>query len=800
MELRHFVILLNLFVNFASVNGLECGQLPHVENGLPLLDSPKNVFEEGTTINFKCMPGYVGHLQYICKDGKWKNKRPKLTCNLKPCGAPGDILHGTFHLIIGDDMVFGARIQYECDEGYQLVGERNYSDCEITGWSGSDPFCEVKSCPPVKNPENGNIIGPEIFDLDQDYPYGSVLKFECNSPALEIKGATEIYCLENRTWSNPVPKCKELECKKPRISNGIVKTDGEVFRYLNEIQYQCNRNHKPIGLQSSTCGQFGWSPQPFCTAITCTITTIENGRFEASRMIFAYQETVKYTCDENYRASGSNIVQCEAEGWVPAPYCAEPICVIPNIHVRIFPKRWTYAINEILNFMCPNANWVKTICTANSWEPPIKCFGPCSPPSIRNSVPSQKKLYNNEESLVVRCDRGYRLRGDEKITCKDGEWSIHRSWPECIRDGCEAPPATVNGRFHPVLENYAEYQQVTYLCQTGYELYGQSHLQCRSKGWPDPPLCIDKKARCRVPTPMVDHGFIISHKGYQLIYACHAGYELEGSDVVVCVNGNWSEPPTCNFPSDPTKSCWRPPTIEHGDTMEMLSPSYKFGDKIQYQCQNYYVLDGNSEIICLGNRWSKPPRCLAPCILTKEDFEKNKILMKWKINQKIDVKHGDRLEFTCLHGFHIEPPSKRYCRDGKMELPQCLSEERKICSSLEYFSCNSCRGDEICVEYNFRTTSVSRPDPSTVLLVAQSRESNALLSVKRTSKARSLKFNIKESSNAVINARYDNYFKNIQFENPVEGTYCLPFPKNIPFKFNITFTGNFSIRFKERSC
>ncbi|XP_059839514.1 complement factor H-like [Hypanus sabinus] len=243
----------------------ECSQPERIKNATPRLSTRNNRYPHNSFVTYQCDSGYVGILRYMCVDGQWIKDNPDLTCSLKRCGTPEDILHGSFKLIQGEDLVFGARIEYTCDEGYQLVGTRNYSDCELSGWSGRAPYCEVKTCPPVNNPENGRIAEPGFFDNDHDYPFGSFLRFECNSPDLEIHGASQIYCLENGTWSNPVPKCKELKCKRPDIPNANVKTKHEEFRHLEQLSYTCNRNYKPSGLRSTTCTQTGWNPPPLCT-------------------------------------------------------------------------------------------------------------------------------------------------------------------------------------------------------------------------------------------------------------------------------------------------------------------------------------------------------------------------------------------------------------------------------------------------------------------------------------------------------------------------------------------------------
>lgn len=39
----------------------------------------------------------------------------------RPCGHPGDIRFGSFHLERGNEFVYGAKVVYTCDEGYVIL-------------------------------------------------------------------------------------------------------------------------------------------------------------------------------------------------------------------------------------------------------------------------------------------------------------------------------------------------------------------------------------------------------------------------------------------------------------------------------------------------------------------------------------------------------------------------------------------------------------------------------------------------------------------------------------------------------
>ncbi|XP_032885021.1 complement factor H, partial [Amblyraja radiata] len=773
MELAHVVILLGIFNSFITLSlcESECSPPQHIENADPILRTRMDSYPHRTEITYRCDPGYVGFLRYWCKQGVWRKAESSTECRLKSCGSPGDILHGSFQLVRGTDLVFGSRIEYKCNEGYQLVGTRNYSICEVSGWSGLVRHCEVNKCPPVRKPENGKIAGFDVLDLNQDYPYGTILNFECNTPDLIIDGAKEIYCMKNKTWSQTVPKCIELRCNKPDLENGEVQTTKESFKSLERLHYRCNYGYKSGGELVTTCTQFGWSPVPSCTPILCRKVTIEHGQFDGTNRMYPNLETVKYTCNENYVHRGVDTISCTAQGWQPNPSCTEISCPRPHRDPQLNPNKWRYKLQEEVVYRCINQGWSqRSRCTRNGWHPAIICRSdPCQRPEINNAVPSRKHRFQNGETLQVRCSRGYKLQGDAGIKCTDGEWQIERSFPACIEPGCVKPPTIENGDFRPKKARYDQDEVVGYTCVEGYYRFGESSLRCGSIGWPDPPKCIDMQSACMDPYPLVEHGFIITETSYKLNYECHAGYNMEGSEVVICTDGKWSQPPTCSAPPDPKQGCKEmPPPLKDGDFLGFDFPPFRPGQNVTYQCQDYYILDGNKHVTCSGGKWSKSPRCLEPCILTQEDFDKNSLTLKWKIQKRIDVKHGDVLEFKCPRGLQMEPPGKQFCKNGKMEIPKCINHQTARCETLDSFNCPTCTNSNICFQYDTEHITMTRPDQSSVIFVASTKvDASFTVKVDSLQNKNTFGFSIKESTNARMNIRFGTNPEGIKYEQLV---------------------------------
>lgn len=63
----------------------------------------------------------------------------------------------------------------------------------------------VVKCFPVTEPENGKIFSGAL-EPDQEYTYGQVVQFECNSGYM-LDGPKQIHCSAGGVWSAETPKC-----------------------------------------------------------------------------------------------------------------------------------------------------------------------------------------------------------------------------------------------------------------------------------------------------------------------------------------------------------------------------------------------------------------------------------------------------------------------------------------------------------------------------------------------------------------------------------------------------------------
>ncbi|KAB1258663.1 Complement factor H, partial [Camelus dromedarius] len=273
----------------------------------------------------------------------------------KPCGHPGDTRFGSFHLAEGTKFEYGAKVVYTCDEGYQMLGEQNFRECETNGWSNSVPVCEenaififsVTKCSPVTEPENGILSGAQ--EPSQEYTFGQVVQFECNSGYM-LDGPKQIHCSTGGMWSEEKPKCVEIACRPPDISHGYPVSPKEIYKAKERMQYKCARmDYHAVCVDFSERGvkspegtiasdeKYGRGKYEcysrkldvytvhitfFFSEKTCDPPHIPNGFYTPELTKYRAEDKISYECKTGfYPAIHGNTATCTGSGWQPAPRC-----------------------------------------------------------------------------------------------------------------------------------------------------------------------------------------------------------------------------------------------------------------------------------------------------------------------------------------------------------------------------------------------------------------------------------------------------------------------------------------------
>lgn len=558
--------------------GISCPSPLGIKNGYI---SSSN-FSNGATITYYCNKGYilVGTSEQKCQnDNTWSGKPP--ICKPIVCETPKIISNGKFE---GSVYEYGSKITYKCNRGYELHGASTLTCTEDKSWSTDYPVCEQISCPlpdPLLHgevlvhtfsqgatgrdvqlwPVIGNrgditVDGKAMLDASRSnlFHVGDEVMYRCTK-GYRLQGNNTRVCLDNGTWSNEVPKCKPVSCNAPEnLVMGDMVVDS--YMYNSEVNYKCDIGYKLKGPSSRKCqANSTWSyGVPTCQPIVCpVIQNIPHGYVKWSSL--RYGASATYECLPGYKMVGTSVRLCELSGqWSDdEPHCIPRECKAPK---------------------SAQNGWVET------------------------------EGLKVGSTATYHCNTGYELEGSMTRSCLVNEtWSL--DVPSCHIVSCMPPPEIEHGRI--VGNNYTYGSFIQYFCDYGYQLEGQSKLQCLAeKMWSDPvPQCLPLP--CSRPIPPT-HGTIMYRAlvvDSTVHFGCKEGYELQGSSTSTCLaNQTWSsDPPLCKIITcSPIKS------LKHG---KIIGSNLTYGSKIEFKCNSKYKIDGEDSIICLATKaWSKsPPKC-----------------------------------------------------------------------------------------------------------------------------------------------------------------------------------------------
>ncbi|XP_009883235.1 PREDICTED: complement factor H, partial [Charadrius vociferus] len=615
----------------------------------------------------------------------------------KPCGHPGDIEFGSFELTSGSEFVFGARVEYRCNDGYRMLSQRNYRECQADGWSNDIPHCEVAKCLPAQAPENGRIVMTGTFELGREYSFGQVINFECNAK-YRLVGSKEIICSSNGEWSSNVPQCQEIICDLPEIEHGYVRAPKASYKESEQLRFACDEGYRYGERADIQCTEAGWNPIPYCTEIVCSPPRIPNGNFRPQEDSYIEGDTIRVQCNPGYTfkaLTGESTSKCTKNGWVPDPSCIQKPCDYPiiengklsgaleyNRH-SYFPMGFGQHADYYCNYgySTPNGEyWVRMFCTKRGWSPEPKCLKKCLVRSLENGyfTRSQKNVYKEGERAKYVCNDDFHTEHEGgEVTCTKDDWSPP---PRCIREKKCQNINFDNGYFTVEKKTFRLWDKVSYRCHSGFvtpEGQETGVIQCKENGWTPPPMCIQS---CEMP-----HLDILNYHANKttfmpedtIEYACLEGYGTTNNmptGTSVCgINGEWSPTPQCL-----AIEC-EMLTLPNGDFFPKEG-KYRNGDVVKFTCANGYVRVGPASTqcyyfgwfpsapVCKGNvRGCGPPPEISNGIISGGSVER--------------YQHGDRKQYECNMEFKLVGSKEIECVDGQWSSPPSCIEDKMPCGS-----------------------------------------------------------------------------------------------------------------------
>ncbi|XP_032074128.1 coagulation factor XIII B chain isoform X4 [Thamnophis elegans] len=519
-------------------------------------------------------------------------------------------------------------------------------------------LAEDKACD-FPNIENGRIALYYYSFKNYYFPMkkGEKLSYTCLAGYSTETGSQNgrVNCT-NEGWI-PVPKCHK-KCVQPTLDNGIFSDTKLSYNIWENLRYSCHSGYQTAEGEVDAniqCLQDGWSVQPLCMGAikeplgTCLAPDLLHGHYHTVQRVFNVNDKLKYECRDGYVTAGGDAIEevlCQIQGWSLVPKCTKLACSSPNPveHGKVHPKQSSYEEGDVIQIICLE---------------------------------------------------GYTLRGPELIQCYYFGW--YPEFPICEerRNKCPPPPQPPNTRLLTNLRTYRQGDIIHYQCERSFQLNGTGEIRCENGKWTSPPKCIvvgrvlttedywavETGENCN-PPPVVKNSITVNdigqlasyNPGSSVEYGCRPLHVMKGSNTVHCIHGAWTEPPTC---LGLRANCGPPPSIENGAVMGSLTENYEDGSTIQYNCNEYHVLQGSITVFCSRSQWTTPPVCIEPCTLSQEEMAKNNLLLRWSFDNRPYFLHGEFVEFVCK-AYHTKRLSnlpsdfRVQCQNGQLLYPQCI--------------------------------------------------------------------------------------------------------------------------------
>ncbi|XP_061884508.1 complement factor H [Entelurus aequoreus] len=408
------------------------------------LDVDKEKYMNGDILQYRCISGEKTEGVATCLNGKWSEP---VQCEVKPCPLPENIPNGRYQLIHGEDFVFGATIQYFCNEGYQMVSKADTRICMLDKWTNHVPICEPVHC--VAPPKHEGIVVKGLSDNDEGILPNHYLTFSCDNPEKQLNGSSLLICGKDGLWDKPFPTCEDIACKvgaiHPHLSVDQLPPGSQTIRIGQKLRFQCSDDYALDGSEETECLPTGeWNvPFPKCSE-PCQITGVPNN-VRLSTQLRGRQarkgQKLTFSCLRNADTLlGKKVVECLSNGlWSdPFPTCGAPSGCQRPPHLSggdtKFSTKHTYEHNDRVEYICQNFYKMEgepyKTCKNGQWTGDMKCLKPCTVDrelmnkhNVKFRYKRDNKLYSaHDDTIEFWCVRGTTHDGvlDMRQKCLDG--------------------------------------------------------------------------------------------------------------------------------------------------------------------------------------------------------------------------------------------------------------------------------------------------------------------------------------------------------------------------------------------
>ncbi|GFO45609.1 sushi, von Willebrand factor type a, egf and pentraxin domain-containing protein 1-like [Plakobranchus ocellatus] len=437
--------------------------------------------------------------------------------NLECIPEPRDIQNGRVRIVPYNR--FAALANYECNDGYSLVGLHARVCQGDETWSGEPPRCELSHGLP--DVDEYCHFAPAVHHATHDgrpgktkFEKSTQLMYRCDKGYTAHKDSVNnAWCVGGGKWVGPNITCisQAAGCEMPPpIDHGEVKLITANMAG-GRARYFCQQGYFLVGSGERICQEDGtWSGrQPSCKKVVCgPPPKIENAEHDApsDQVSFAGGTQLSYSCRFGYFRDGSPRAICNGQ---------RGMWDGPNMQCR----------GGFKTRDCENPGEIE-----NGWRDT----------GYRFTYPAK---------VTYHCDEGFEMKRSASPyrTCEaNGEWS--GELPECLPVHCKTLSPPTHGTM--IGSGTAFRTKIIFECHHTFRLLGSKERTCSSdRTWTGQETRCEE-IDCGLPEPLWN-GYmdgIRTTVGAIYMFRCNIRTKFKGSELEArCTeNGEWSiKTPLC---------------------------------------------------------------------------------------------------------------------------------------------------------------------------------------------------------------------------------------------------------------
>ncbi|KAG7223328.1 hypothetical protein INR49_015684, partial [Caranx melampygus] len=572
----------------------------------------------------------------------------------------------------------GGEAFFRCFTGYKLQGPKMLTCRNATTpyWSGKEPQCVASCGGMIKNATYGRIVSPGFpgnysnnltCHWVLEVPEGYRLHIHFEKVALAEDDDRLMIKNGNNIDSPPLYDSYEVEYlpNEGVLSTGRYlfiefTTDGTVTSTGAAIRYEGNALMQFL---HPTAFAKGMCYEPF----------VKYGNFSSSDSTYGLGAVVEFSCDPGYTLEqGSVVIEC-VDAQNPQWNETEPACR------AVCSGEITDSAGVVLS-----PNWPE------AYDKGQDCIWGIHVEEDKRIMLDIQVLHVGKNDLLTFYD------GDDLTANILGQYSgtrsrfkLYTSMADVTIQFQSDPATNIYGYNNGFVVHFFEVPRND-TC---------SELPEIANGWKS------------TSHPDLIHGTVVT-------YQCYPGYELVGSEILMCQwDLSWSgDVPKC----EEVMTCRDPGNVEHSRKV-ITGSRFAVGSTVQFICNKGYILSGGGLLTCY-NRDSATPKWserLPKCVPEKYEPCRNPGAASTSVqsSEKAFYQAGETLTFSCHSGYELQGGATIYCVPGHPSQWNSTPPACRASSSTQYV--NERRLDVVNRDYGMEGTNIALAVfiPTAVILV-----------------------------------------------------------------------------------